>query len=117
MENPDRYFIARFARQMFKEAYHFTATLPSSERFNLIAQMRSSATSIDDAVREGCSRQGDKAGLPFLYIANGSAGELYGQYKKCRDIAIGDQVMGKPYLRNAGRMVVMISRLIRVKEQ
>jgi four helix bundle protein len=91
MENPNNYYVARFSAALVPRVYRFIATLPESERFNLISQMRRSSSSIDDNIREGCSRQSDSAMLPFLYTASGSAGELYGQFKRSRELCVGDQ--------------------------
>src|SRR5690348_16325491 len=116
MENPDGYFVAKYAQDLVVEIYRFLETMPISERYSLISQMRRSSNSVDDNIREGASAQSDSAMLPFLYHANKSSGELYRQFKKCRRLELGDQLTAKLLCRKAGRLQVMVSRLIRAKE-
>src|SRR4051812_42893711 len=107
MEKPGNYFVSRYAEALVVETYQFIQTLPASEIYNLVSQMRRSATSIDDNIREGAGRQGDRAMLPFLYYANASAAELLGQYRKCAILELGDGPAAKKYGRRVGRLQVM----------
>lgn len=91
MRNPHDLYIFRLARALKPPVYQFVRTLPQSEEFNLKAQMRSSVGSISNNIREGCNRQGDRAFLPFLYTASGSAGELEDQFQDALDLRLGDQ--------------------------
>jgi four helix bundle protein len=116
MDNPNRYFILAYTEALLVEVYAFIPTLPRSEKYNLVSQMRRSATSIDDNIREGASSQGDAATLPFLYHSNRSAGELYGQFRKCRLLSVGDQRAAKLLFRKSGRLLTMVTRLIKAKE-
>ena len=116
MDNPNRYFVLSYAEALLVEVYGFIATLPRSEEYNLVSQMRRSASSIDDNIREGASSQGDAATLPFLYHSHRSAGELYGQFRKCRLLTVGDQRAAKLLFRKSGRLLTMIARLIKAKE-
>ena len=116
MKNPDKYFIARYAAQLVRDVYPFLRTLPRSEQFNLESQMRRSVTSIDDNIREGASRSTDRAELVFLSYALGSAGELYGQLRKARDLGLGEPLQAKQLYRRTGRLLVMITRLMATKQ-
>jgi four helix bundle protein len=112
MKNPDRWFITRFARELLIESYAFIRTLPSSERDNYFDQIQRAATSVDNNLGDGAGHQGDTALLPYLYHVNASASELLRCFRACRDLALGDPVVGKRCVRKAGRMQVMTKRLI-----
>src|SRR4051812_3679707 len=104
MKNPRRLFIAPYAQDLLVEVYGFIRTLPDSERENYFDQMQRAATSIDNNIRDGAGRQGDRALLPFLYHSNSSATELVGCFKACRRLKLGDQELAKRTGRKAGRM-------------
>jgi four helix bundle protein len=59
--------------------YAVTAAIPQSERFGLIAQMRSAALSVSSNIAEGSGRHGPKDMARFLQIAIGSTSELESQ--------------------------------------
>lgn len=59
-----------------ESVYHLTATLPKSEIYGLVSQMRRSAVSIASNIAEGSKRGSRKDYGHFLRHAYGSAAEL-----------------------------------------
>jgi four helix bundle protein len=116
MENPNNLYILHFARALLPKAYKFAGALPRDEEYNFKPQIRRAAKSCVDNIREGASRQSDRAFLPFLYDVNGSASELVGHFRDALDLKIGDQRTAKRLKLEYGRLQVMTSRLIRSKE-
>ncbi len=56
--------------------YKATQSFPESEKFGLIAQMRSASCSMGANIAEGCGRGSNKEFLRYLHIAIGSAFEV-----------------------------------------
>ena len=59
--------------------YGLTSQFPKSELFGITNQIRRSAVSIPSNIAEGSARNHPKEHIQFLYIALGSATELYAQ--------------------------------------
>ena len=76
MQNAHKLSVYREARDLAVEIYGLTADFPPAERFGLSQQMRRAAVSIGSNIAEGCGRSGNRAFLPFLHYAIGSANEL-----------------------------------------
>lgn len=74
----------KLAMTLVETTYELTRLLPNSERFNLIAQMQRSATSIPSNIAEGQGRGTVRFGLWFLRVATGSAAELETQLELTR---------------------------------
>jgi four helix bundle protein len=74
----------QLAMSLVETTYAVTNSLPDSERFNLIAQMKKSATSIPSNIAEGQARGTARFGLWFLRVAIGSAAELDTQVELAR---------------------------------
>lgn len=56
--------------------YELTDKFPSAEQFNLISQVRRSATAIPSNIAEGAGRKSKQDFVRFLRIAEGSCNEL-----------------------------------------
>jgi len=56
--------------------YDLTDGFPQSEQFNLVSQMRRSATSVPSNIAEGAGRKSKQDFVRFLRIAEGSCNEL-----------------------------------------
>jgi four helix bundle protein len=69
---------------LVETVYRLTATLPASEQFGLIAQMRRSAVSIPSNIAEGYGRQATGEYRHHLLISRGSLLELETQLLLCR---------------------------------
>ena len=70
-------------------SYAFASTLPESEKFGLIPQIKRAATSIPANVAEGYGR-GSKADYArFVYIAVGSTRELQTHVEVCERLGLG----------------------------
>lgn len=63
------------AHSLVLEIYKITLTLPDTERYGLIQQLRRSAASIPAYIVEGKSKNTDKEFLAFLYNSRGSLEE------------------------------------------
>jgi four helix bundle protein len=80
----------KLAMTLVETTYALTRLLPDSERFNLIAQMQKSATSIPSNIAEGQGRGTVRFGLWFLRVATGSAAELDTQIELARRLKYVD---------------------------
>ncbi len=69
-----------------KGVYRMTTTMPDTERFGLISQMRRAAVSIASNIAEGNARQTLKDYIHFLAIARGSLAELETQITIAREL-------------------------------
>ena len=72
--------------------YELTAQLPTTERYNLVSQMRRSAVSIPSNIAEGRYRSTIKDYKNFLRIAFASGAELETQIELVKRLPM----MGKP---------------------
>lgn len=82
------------AMGLAKSIDQITATMPESERFGLIAQMRRAAVSIPSNIAEGYARQSGSDYVRFLRVARGSLAELATQH----DLAVSLELLSE----NAG---------------
>lgn len=117
MQNPDRLRVSRAADDLADLVYDFTAAFPRDERFGLTAQMRRAAVSVGSNIYEGCSRQGNRALVAFLYIAHGSAGELVFQTRLAARRSYGDPKLAKAVAAVLLRTRRMLAALIRYHER
>lgn len=73
----ERLEVWQLARTFLKQAYMLIDTFPSSERYNLVDQIRRTTTSIALNLAEMTSRTSYKEQAHFSEIAYGSAIEVY----------------------------------------
>ena len=73
----ERLEVWQLARTFLKQAYMLLDTFPSSERYNLVDQIRRATTSIALNLAEMTSRTSYKEQAHFSEIAYGSAIEVY----------------------------------------
>jgi len=73
------------------EIYQMTKNFPKEEIYGLISQMRRSSVSIPCNIAEGYRRGHRKEYIQFLYMANGSCGELETLLSLSYDLAMIDR--------------------------
>ena len=73
----ERLEVWQLARKFFKQAYTIIDTFPSSERYNLVDQIRRAATSITLNLAEMTSQSSYKEQAHYSEIAYGSTIEVY----------------------------------------
>ena len=73
----ERLEVWQLARKFFKQAYAIIDTFPSSERYNLVDQIKRVATSIALNLAEMTSRSSYKEQAHYSEIAYGSTIEVY----------------------------------------
>ena len=64
------------AHELVLLVYRLTKKFPKEERFNLIDQMRRSATSIATNIAEGCGKYSQKDFVAYLQVSQGSSQEI-----------------------------------------
>ena len=64
------------ARSFTNECYRFTTSLPPSEKFNMVQQVRRAALSVYLNIAEGCSRKSLTERRRFFEISRGSIIEI-----------------------------------------
>ena len=73
----ERLEVWQLARKFFKQAYTLIDTFPSSERYNMVDQIRRAVTSIALNLAEMTSRSSYKEQAHYSEIAYGSTIEVY----------------------------------------
>ena len=73
------------------EIYKATKKFPSSEIYGLVSQMRRSVVSIPCNIAEGYRRGHRKEYIQFLYVAQGSCGELETLLSLSKDLGFLDE--------------------------
>ncbi|HEY0656628.1 MAG TPA: four helix bundle protein [Chryseosolibacter sp.] len=64
------------AHELVLLVYRLTKKFPKEERFNLIDQMRRSATSVPTNIAEGCGKYTQKDFAAYLQVSQGSTQEI-----------------------------------------
>ena len=75
-----------------KAIYRVTQTMPQTEKFGLVTQMRRTAVSVASNIAEGNARQSLRDYLHFLAMARGSLAELETQVIITHDLAMTNEV-------------------------
>jgi four helix bundle protein len=76
MRNYEKLRVWQAGMELADVAYQLTRTMPDTERFGLISQIRRAAVSVPANIAEGYGRGSGKDFLRFLRIARGSLFEL-----------------------------------------
>lgn len=71
---------------LYVDVFNLTKAYPDSERFGLIAQLRSSADSVPSNIAEGVGRGTRGSKLYFLDVARGSMYELHTRLEMARRV-------------------------------
>ena len=77
--------IFQSARSLCKEVYEITKEGEFSRDSRFVQQIHAAAGSIMDNIAEGFDRRGNKEFVYFLYVANGSCGEVRSQLHRAFD--------------------------------
>lgn len=112
MRNYKNYLIWEKSHKFTLRIYKLTNTFPKEELYNLVSQMRRSASSIPTNIAEGCGRNSDKDFLRFLYFAYGSANEIEYQLILSKDLKFIDSETGKIFLSEVEEIKKMLNSLI-----
>jgi len=75
----------KVARELCQVIYTLTRKKKFNEDFSLRNQILSSSGSGMDNISEGFHRGGNKEFIQFLYVSNGSLGEMQSQLYRARD--------------------------------
>ena len=73
------------SRELSKEIYKITNYKLFSKDLRFVSQIRAAGGSIMDNIAEGFDRRGNKEFVYFLYVANGSCGEVRSQLHRAFD--------------------------------
>lgn len=109
MESYKDLIVYQKAYQLSLAIYRSTKNFPTEELYGLVSQMRRSAVSIPCNIAEGYRRGHRKEYIQFLYMANGSCGELETLLSLSYDLAMID----RDTFENLYPMQEEISKLLR----
>lgn len=77
--------IWQMARELCKEVYRHTESMPWKSDVRFVQQIRAAAGSVMDNIAEGFERDGNKEFVQFLYVVKGSCGEVRSQIIRATD--------------------------------
>jgi len=100
------------AHVLVLQVYETTRSFPDRERFELVAQMRSSAVSITANIAEGFARMHRREKVRFYNISQGSVSELRYYFILCRDLKYLPSPDG--LLAQIESVSMMLNRLVSV---
>jgi four helix bundle protein len=86
IESFEQLEVWQWAHKLVLAVYHLTQSIPSDEKFGLIAQMRPAAVSVPANIAEGFKRHGRADKRHFYNIAQASLEELRYYFILCRDL-------------------------------
>ena len=96
---------------LVESIYRLTASLPASEQFGLIAQMRRSTVSVPSNIAEGYGRQATGEYRHHLLICRGSLLELETQLLLCRRLKYSSEQEIDPLLTEITEISKMLTVL------
>jgi four helix bundle protein len=106
------------SRDLTKNIYLLTNSLPQDEKFGLISQIRRCVISILSNIAEGAAKDSQKDFLRYLQISLGSSFELESHLILCIDLELLSKEITTNHLENIERIQKRISSLIKyVKTQ
>lgn len=97
--------------------YKLTKTLPKSETFGLISQLRRVVISIESCIAEGFSRFHYRDRLTFYYDARGSIAEVQSQSITSRDLSYLSESDFQKIWDQSEKTAIILGGLIRSTEQ
>lgn len=86
MKSVEELDVFKLAHELTLKVYTATAKFPKAEIFNLVSQMRRSASSIATNLAEGSMRLNRREYRQYVGIARGSSGEIAYQLLLSRDL-------------------------------
>lgn len=87
--------------------YRETVSMPSTERYGVVSQIRRAAVSVPSNIAEGCSRDAPKDFSHFMRIALGSANEVLYLLILSRALCLVDQ-------KSHDRLVLLVEEVRRM---
>ena len=103
--------------ELVKLVYRVTATLPPSEEYGLIRQMRRAVISIPSNIAEGSARQSNRESVHFYIIARASLSELDAQIELCISLGFLDSSSASLLSTHLETADSLLSGVIRFKRQ
>ena len=91
MQSYKELFVYQKGYQLSLEIYRVTNNFPKEEIYGIVSQMRRAAISIPCNIAEGYRRGHRKEYIQFLYIAQGSCGELETLLSLSKDLRFLDE--------------------------
>lgn len=101
------------SHQVVLTIYNITNNFPTEEKYELISQMRRSASSIPANIAEGSVRGSDADFARFLHIALGSASELSYHLLLAKDLGFMSQSDYTSITRNVDEVGRMLNGFIK----
>ena len=95
------------------DVFKITGTLPRSEDYGLISQLRRSANSISANIAEGFGRNTNKDKNQFYIIARGSAFETQNHLLYGREVGYFDPVITESLLNTYNELIYELNKLIK----
>lgn len=92
--------------------YRFAASLPASERFNLVSQMQRASVSVTSNIAEGWGRRAPNDFGRFLRMAYASTCEAQSQVRTASHLGLGDDQLVQEVLARGDVVRRMLSGLI-----
>lgn len=87
MRNFRNYEVWKLAISFCKDIYLLTDSLPDSEKYGIVSQIKRASVSVSSNIAEGCSRKSEKDFAGFIKIALGSSFEVENLLILCEELA------------------------------
>jgi len=107
-------------RSLVRAVYELSASLPESEKFGLVNQMRRAAVSIPANIAEGWARHYSAEFVQFIRHANGSLAELETHLFLSQDLKFTSAKQVDPLLQETqilGRQLLALERSLNNRRQ